>query len=96
MTFTVGALVRVRGREWVILPDSTDGVLMVRPLGGTDDEVTGIFTELEPIESATFCAKSTLDRISSSVVIIDVPRSSAKILFSLLPAGPLDLVSEMI
>jgi superfamily II DNA or RNA helicase len=54
MTFTVGALVRVRGREWVVLPDSSDDVIMVRPLGGTDDEVTGIFTELEPIESATF------------------------------------------
>jgi superfamily II DNA or RNA helicase len=27
---------------------------MVRPLGGTDDEVTGILTSLEPVESATF------------------------------------------
>lgn len=54
MSFTVGSLVRVRGREWVVLPESTDEVVLVRPLGGTDDEVTGIFTTLEPIEPAQF------------------------------------------
>lgn len=54
MSFTVGSLVRVRGREWVVLPESTDDVVRVRPLGGTDDEVTGIFTTLETIESAQF------------------------------------------
>ena len=54
MSFTVGSLVRVRGREWVVLPESTDEVVRVRPLGGTDDEVTGIFTTLEPIEPAQF------------------------------------------
>ncbi len=54
MTFTVGSLVRVRGREWVVLPESTDELVRVRPLGGTDDEVTGIFTTLESIEPAQF------------------------------------------
>ncbi len=54
MSFTVGSLIRVRGREWVVLPESTDEVVLVRPLGGTDDEVTGIFTVLEEIEPATF------------------------------------------
>ncbi len=57
--FTVGSLVRVRGREWVILPESTEDVVMVRPLGGTDDEVTGIFTALESVESATFALPSS-------------------------------------
>ncbi|MFW5692264.1 MAG: helicase-related protein, partial [Chloroflexota bacterium] len=52
--FTVGSLVRVRGREWVVLPESTDEVVRVRPLGGTDDEVTGIYTLLESIEPAQF------------------------------------------
>lgn len=54
MSFTVGSLVRVRGREWVILPESTDELVRVRPLGGTDDEVTGIYTLLENIEPAQF------------------------------------------
>lgn len=54
MSFAVGSLVRVRGREWVVLPDSTDDLVLVRPLGGTEDEVTGIITGLETVEPATF------------------------------------------
>lgn len=53
-TFTVGSLVRARGREWVVLPESTDEMMMLRPLGGTEEEVTGILPALEPIESARF------------------------------------------
>ncbi|XWX05295.1 helicase-related protein [Aggregatilineales bacterium SYSU G02658] len=53
-SFAVGSLVRVRGREWVVLPDSTDELVRVRPLGGTDDEVTAVLTRLEHIEPATF------------------------------------------
>ena len=30
-----GALVRARGREWVVLPDSTDDLLMLRPGAGS-------------------------------------------------------------
>jgi superfamily II DNA or RNA helicase len=54
MSFAVGALVRARGREWVILPDSTDDFVLVRPLGGTDVESMGILTEVETVEPATF------------------------------------------
>jgi superfamily II DNA or RNA helicase len=54
MSFTVGSLVRVRGREWVVLPESTEELVRVRPLGGTDDEVTGIYTLLENVEPAQF------------------------------------------
>lgn len=53
-TFAVGSLVRARGREWVVLPDSDDELVIVRPLGGTDAEVTGILTNLESVEPATF------------------------------------------
>ena len=31
-----GALVQARGREWVVLPESTDELLMLRPVGGLD------------------------------------------------------------
>src|SRR6185369_4180275 len=54
MTFSSGSLVRARGREWVVLPDSSDDLLVVRPLGGSDDEVTGIYTPLEDVQPATF------------------------------------------
>lgn len=54
MTYTVGSLVKARGREWVVLPDSTDDLLVLRPLGGSDDEITGIYISLEPVTPATF------------------------------------------
>ncbi|KAA0235920.1 MAG: ATP-dependent helicase [Actinobacteria bacterium] len=54
MSFAVGTLVRARGREWVVLPDSADDFVLVRPLGGTDAESTGILTEVETVEPATF------------------------------------------
>jgi len=54
MTYTVGSLVKARGREWVVLPDSTDDLLVLRPLGGSDDEIAGIFIPLEPVAPATF------------------------------------------
>jgi superfamily II DNA or RNA helicase len=54
MNFTVGSLVRARGREWVVLPESSDQVLILRPLGGSDQEVTGIYRSLEEVEAASF------------------------------------------
>ncbi len=55
-TFSVGSLVRARGREWVVLPESKpdEDLWILRPLGGTDDEVAGIYRPLEPIEPAEF------------------------------------------
>ncbi len=54
--YAVGSLVRVRGREWVVLPQSDDDTLMVRPIGGGDDETTGLYLPLEgqDIEPARF------------------------------------------
>lgn len=54
MSFAVGSLVRTRGREWVVLPESEEELLILRPLGGTDDEVTGVYLPLEEVTSATF------------------------------------------
>ena len=60
MTFAVGSLVRARGREWVVLPESDDELLVLRPLGGTEDEIAGVLTSLEEVLPATF-ALPTLD-----------------------------------
>ncbi len=52
--FSVGSLVKARGREWVVLPESDEETLIVRPLGGTDDEIAGIYLPLETVTSAQF------------------------------------------
>jgi len=54
MSFSVGSLVKARGREWVVLPESEEDLLVLRPLGGTDDEITGIYLPLEKVEPAAF------------------------------------------
>src|ERR1700684_1173317 len=54
--FAVGALVSARGREWVVLPESEPDLLLLRPLGASDDEIAGILPELEQIIPATFAA----------------------------------------
>lgn len=54
MSFAVGSLVKARGREWVVLPETTPDTVVARPLGGGDDEIAGFFLPVEPIESATF------------------------------------------
>jgi len=54
--YSIGSLVRARGREWVVLPESAAerDLLVLRPLGGTDDQVTGIYLPLEHVEPAAF------------------------------------------
>jgi superfamily II DNA or RNA helicase len=54
MTFAVGSLVSARGREWVVLPESDPELLILRPLGGAEDETAGILTALEEVLPATF------------------------------------------
>ena len=51
-----GRLVSLRGREWVVLPSDDTEVLLLKPLGGSDEEITGIyqplgFAEDEPSEA---------------------------------------------
>jgi len=54
MKFAVGSLVSARGREWVVLPDSGEDLLVLRPLGGTDEEIAGILLALEDVQPAQF------------------------------------------
>ncbi len=58
MPYTTGSLIRTRGREWVVLPESAPeaGWLILRPLGGTDRETAGIYLPLEgdDVHPATF------------------------------------------
>ena len=47
-------MVTARDRDWVVLPGSDDEMVLVRPLGGTDAEVTGILTGVEQVTQAGF------------------------------------------
>jgi superfamily II DNA or RNA helicase len=47
-TFSPGTLVTLRGRDWIVQPSETpDDLLVVKPLGGSDEEITGIFLPLD-------------------------------------------------
>ncbi|KWX01821.1 Helicase domain protein [Carbonactinospora thermoautotrophica] len=43
--YAPGSLVAARGREWVVLPGSTEEFVVARPLGGDADFVAGLFPE---------------------------------------------------
>jgi len=44
--FKPGSLVSLRKRAWIVLPSEDKDLFLVKPLGGTDDEVTGIYKPL--------------------------------------------------
>ena len=46
--YVPGALVRARGRDWIVLPSEEKGVLRLRPVDGLDAEAVGIYRSLEP------------------------------------------------
>ena len=41
-----GKLITLRGREWIVLPTDDEEILKVKPLGGSEDEATGIYLPL--------------------------------------------------
>ena len=78
--FTSGALVNARGREWVVLPESTADLFMLRPVGGLDEEVTGVLPVIEPVESATFRlpGREDLGDFTSGLLLRDAARLSTR------------------
>lgn len=52
--WSVGTLVKARGREWIVLPETSEHAVHVRPIGGLDEEVTAILPGLEQVKAATF------------------------------------------
>lgn len=76
--FPPGTLVRARGREWVVLPDSDDGSLVLRPIGGLDDEVTRLCPAIESVTEATFDLPdpSRLGNFNSCRLLRDAARLS--------------------
>ena len=58
MQYTPGSLVRARGREWIVLMGSDDEMLRLRPLSGSEEDVTLLdpSLETEPVTDASFPA----------------------------------------
>lgn len=56
LEFNPGSIVKARGREWVVLPQSEASVLYLRPLGGGEESPTVLAPALErePVQPATF------------------------------------------
>lgn len=46
-SYQPGKLVTLRGRDWIVLPSDDPDLLMVKPLGGSDEETTGIYLPLD-------------------------------------------------
>ncbi|MCM1946144.1 SNF2-related protein [Streptomyces sp. G2] len=59
-TFSAGSLVKARGREWVVLPESEPDLLVLRPLGGSDDDIAAVFP-FEDVEEARFAPPEPAD-----------------------------------
>ena len=54
--YEVGSLVRLRGREWVVIPSDGGDVIRLRPLSGREEETIGVHRLLEEsqLKPATF------------------------------------------
>ena len=75
-----GKLVSLRGRDWVVLPSDTPELLVVKPLGGSEEETTGVYLPLEIGEDvpqdARFLPPGTEDLgdISTARLLYDAAR----------------------
>ena len=75
-----GKLVSLRGRDWVVLPSDSQELLVIKPLGGSDEETTGIYLPLEIPEDvpqdARFAPPGTEDLgdISTARLLYDAAR----------------------
>jgi superfamily II DNA or RNA helicase len=60
-----GSLVTLRNRPWVVLPSDDNDLLLLKPLGGSDEEITGIFLPVagknEKPQSYNFIKPSATD-----------------------------------
>ncbi len=59
--FAPGSLVHARGREWVVLPESEPDMLVLRPLGGGQDDTAAVLPGLETVTPATFPPPTSAD-----------------------------------
>ena len=82
MEFKAGSLVTARNRDWIVLPSNDDKLVLLKPLGGSEEEITGVYLPLafaeDKIESADFPFPSANDLgdISSARLLYNSTRLS--------------------
>jgi len=54
--YSIGSLVKFRGREWVVMPSKESDTLILRPLTGSEHDICGVFLSFEKdnIKPTTF------------------------------------------
>ncbi len=62
LDYPAGSLVNARGRDWLVLPGSPEGTLLVRPLGGHEHETTVLLPDIDDFAAATFEPPTVDDR----------------------------------
>lgn len=82
MDFKAGSLVKARGRDWIVLPSNQEDLVLLKPLGGSEDEIAGIYLPLafdsDRIESTNFQKITAADigDISSARLLYNACRLS--------------------
>lgn len=82
MKYNPGTLIKTRGREWVVQPSDDENLLRIKPLGGSEEETTGIYLPLllpeDKIDSAEFPYpdKADIGSLSSAKMLYDAARLS--------------------
>ncbi|GLW62163.1 ATP-dependent helicase HepA [Actinomadura rubrobrunea] len=83
--YAPGSLVTARGREWVVLPESTDDFIVARPLNGDGEFTTGLFAD--EVEPASFPRPTADPRDIGDSVAAGLLRTAMRIGFTS-AAGP--------
>lgn len=82
--YTPGNLITYRNRDWMILPSADKDILLIKPLGASDEEITGVFLPLahdeEKIEPATFSEPTIqqIGRYETAKLLFDASRLSLR------------------
>lgn len=78
-----GKLVSFRGREWIVLPSPVEELIMMKPMGGSDEEITSVYLPLgipgdKVDDDVRFPVPSSddLDDFQSAKVLFDATRLS--------------------
>lgn len=91
-----GSLVRLRNREWVVMPSMQEDLLIIKPLGGTEDETTGIYLPLQLADELPVTSHfpnptiNDLENFSSAKILYNAARLSFRNV-----AGPFRSVGKL-
>jgi superfamily II DNA or RNA helicase len=81
-TFSPGAIVTCRGRQWVVLPVGSPEMLRLRPLSGNEEEICGLYQPLglESVEPAEFPLPTveTVQDHTAAQLLMDAARLSLR------------------